>query len=431
VTDAQAEAQLTSTGLDTGPRRAVYADWLLERDDPRGAVLLAADALARASGTTAKARADARLDLVAALKRLAVRLDERVPEGRPWRSADIRGVTSDALGFLTHEQGVFRQFRVAPGRQVPLPRSLFDAVSTLTSVRVPAAPPASARLGADAVHPVRLLDVLTADALAHVNCLDLELPGALPRLGARAPQDPGWRFEGLGDALASRTRPLELRFSDGALDVASLEAVLGVSPAVSMVWLELVRLPVETVGQALPSREGRVPHLRLTETPLDARVAQALASAGALAGLERLEIKDWPVGAPALTAMLKGAPRLKHLAVIRSPLGPELPRLLHESGRLEGLESLDVSGCLLGAAGATKLLELAPHGLARLVVRFNQLTERDVAGFVALSRWPRAEVRFEEVTFGAEAHQALAALAARHHLRLEVAGCVVSLRSSP
>ncbi|MCA3015935.1 MAG: hypothetical protein INH41_26425 [Myxococcaceae bacterium] len=428
--DGSEEGDLAEKALGTAEARAVYADWLLERGDPRGAVLLAADALALASGATAKDRADARLELVAALKRLAGWLDERVPEGRPWRPADVRGVTSEQLGFVSHERGLLRRLRVAPGRETPLPLSLGAALPTVEELGLPAAPPASARLGAEAVHPVRLLDLLGPEWLARVACLDVELPGALPRLGARGPEDAGWRFRGLGAALRDRSRPLQLRLADGGFEVGSLSALLAELPASAMVWLDRVRLPPDTAGD-VSRRAGVVPHLRLTETPVALRVARGLAGAGAFEGLERLELKDWPVGAPALEVMLRGAARLRHLGVIRSPLGPELARLLVETDRLARLDTLDVSGCLLGAAGAARLLEAAPDALERLVLRFNQLTGRDVESFAQLRRWPRAEVRFEEVTFGPEAHQALAAVAASHGLRLEVSGCVFSLRPSP
>ncbi|MCU0700710.1 MAG: hypothetical protein MUC96_29725 [Myxococcaceae bacterium] len=126
-----------------------------------------------------------------------------------------------------------------------------------------------------------------------------------------------------------------------------------------------------------------------------------------------------------------GAPRLTHLAVVRSPMGPALPKRLETTGRLAQLETLDASGCLLGLEGTTALLLGAPPSLTKLVLRFNQLTERHLTALRQLPRWPRAEVRFEEVTFGPEAHQALAEVARAHRLQLEVSGCVVSLRSSP
>jgi uncharacterized protein (TIGR02996 family) len=430
VGDERDEAQLAAKVLESVEGRAVYADWLLERGDPRGALLLAAEALERASGTTAKARADARLEVVAALKRLATWLDAKVPEGRPWRPADVRGVTSATLGFLSHERGVLRRFRLAPGLNTPLPDSLGFALPTLMELGVPAAPPASARLGQEALHPVRLLDAPGTAALRRYDCLDVELPGSLPRLGLRGPGDEGWRFHGLGAALRERVKPIELRLHDGSLDVDALSTLMAECPNTSMVWLDRVRLPPD--GPGTPAvRAGVVPHLRLTETPVDARVALALASSAAFEGVHRLELKDWPVGAPALEAILKASSRLAHLGVIRSPLGAELARVLVSTGRLAQLETLDVSGCLLGLTGAATLLREAPERLVRLCLRFNQLTDRDVLALAELTRWPRAEVRFEEVTFGPEAHQALATLAGAHRLRLDVSGCLVSLRSSP
>jgi uncharacterized protein (TIGR02996 family) len=430
VGDERDEAQLAAKVLESIEGRAVYADWLLERGDPRGALLLAADALERASGTTAKARADARLEVVAALKRLATWLDAKVPEGRPWRPADIRGVTSATLGFLSHERGVLRRFRLASGLNAPLPESLGRALPTLMELGVPAAPPASARLGQEALHPVRLVDSPGPAALRRYDCFDVELPGSLPRLGLRGPGDEGWRFHGVGASLGARVRPIELRLHDGALDVDSFCTLMAEGTNTSMVWLDRVRLPPD--GPGVPTvRAGVVPHLRLTETPVDARVARALASSAAFEGVRRLELKDWPVGGPALEAILKASPRLAQLAVIRSPLGAELARVLVSTGRLAQLETLDVSGCLLGLTGTATLLREAPERLSRLVLRFNQLTDRDVLALAELSRWPAAEVRFEEVTFGPEAHQALATLAGAHRLRLDVSGCLVSLRSSP
>ncbi|MDX2011340.1 MAG: hypothetical protein SFW67_14160 [Myxococcaceae bacterium] len=429
MTLAAEETQLAAKVLASAEGRAVYTDWLLERDDPRGALLVAAEALAQASGGPAKARADARLGVVAALKRLASWLDGRVPEGKPWRPADVRGVTSEALGFLSHERGVLRRLRVAPGRETPLPVSLGQALPTVTELGVPAAPPGSARLGAEALHPVRLLDALGADALRRYDCLDLELPGALPRLGARRPDDEGWRFHGLGAALQGRERPIELRLFDGSLEVDAFAALLAEASGASMVWLDRVRLAPET-GSWTGRRPGRVPHLRFTETPVPHQIARALAGFGALEGLTRLELKDWPFDPPALEALLSGAPQLAHLGVVRSPMGPALPKLLDTTGRLAQLETLDASGCLLGLEGTSALLLKAPASLTKLVLRFNQLTERHLVALTQLERWPRAEVRLEEVTFGPEAHQALGELARAHRLQLDVAGCVVTLRSS-
>ena len=235
------------------------------------------------------------------------------------------------------------------------------------------------------------------------------------------------RLAGLADVLTRRTKPVELRLSDGSLDVDSFGALLAGGRNVSMLWLDRVRLPVEGVS-ALVTGDGVVPHLRLVETPVDARVAEGLRSAGAFHGVSRVEVKDWPVGPPALEAILRGAPSLRHLSIIRSPLGTDIPRLLTATARLAGLETLDVSGCLLGLGGVTQLLERVSSTTRKLVVRFNQLTEHELASLARLARWPsHCEVRFEEVTFGAGAHQALAAVATAHRLRMEISGCVLTL----
>lgn len=425
MSEADLDRELSTRVLESPEQRAVYADWLLERGDPRGAVLTAARSLKDAG--SAQGRAAARLDLVAALKRLATWLDEKVPEGRPWRSADTRGVTSDAVGFVSHEHGVLYRLRCAPGRDTPLPTSLALAIPTVTEIGVPASPPASAGLTVRALHPVRLVDLLGADAIARFDCFDLELPVALSRLGRPGVGDPEWRFHGFAEALAARTRPAELRLSDGTLEVETLGALLSTCPNVSMLWLDRVRLPVEGVGELAP-RDGVVPHLRLVETPLAVPVASTLARSRVFQGLTRLEVKDWPVGAPALEAMLQGAGRLEHLSVIRSPLGADLVRILLSTGRLGGLETLDASGCLLALGGVSRLLDQVGPRTKKLVLRFNQLTENDLASLAKRARWPsHCEVRFEEVTFGSGAHQALAMVANAHGLRMEVNGCVLGL----
>jgi hypothetical protein len=409
--------------MESPEQRAVYTDWLLERGDPRGLVLTAARALKEAS--TATARSGARLELVAALKKLASWLDERVPEGAPWRSADTRGVTSDGVGFLSHDDGVLHRLRCAPGRELPIPPSLFAAVPTVSELGVPASPPARAGLSVLALHPVPVVQLLGPEALAHVACFDFELPASLSRLGRPATDEARWRFSGFAEALSRRPQPAEVRLADGALEVESLAALLGSCANTSMLWLDRVRLPVEDVG---PPRDGVVRHLRLVETSLEVPVASALARAGLFTGLRRLEVKDWPLGPPALEAVLQGAPALEHLSLIRAPLGPELVRLLVSTHRLGGLESLDASGCLLGVAGVSRLLDAVGPRTSRLVLRFNQLTENDLASFARRARWPgHCEVRFEEVTFGAGAHQALAMVANAHGLRMEVKGCVLVL----
>ena len=425
--EADLDRELSARVQASPEQRAVYADWLLERGDPRGELLTAARALKEASTSTAQARSAARLAVVAALKRLATWLDDKVPEGKPWRPADVRGVTSDRLGFLSHAEGVLHRFRIASGRDLPLPLSLAQVIPTITELGLPASPPARTGMNVLALHPVRLLELLGEDGALRFDCFDIELPASLARLGMPAVADPGWRFAGLAEVLGRRTKPVELRLSDGSLDVDSFGALLAAGRNVSMLWLDRVRLPIDGVGALTPAN-GVVPHLRLVETPVDARVAEGLRSAGAFHGVSRFEVKDWPVGAPALEAILRGAPSLRHLSVIRSPLGADIPRLLSATQRLAGLETLDVSGCLLGLGGVTQLLERVSATTRKLVVRFNQLTEHELSSLARLSRWPRhCEVRFEEVTFGAGAHQALAAVAMAHHLRMEISGCVLTL----
>jgi hypothetical protein len=415
-----------SSGVRTSPeRRAVYADWLLERGDPRGELLTAAHSLSNGSTSTAQARSAARLAVVAALKRVATWLDDQVPEGRPWRPSDVRGVTSEPLGFLSHVDGVLHRFRIASSRDQPLPLSLAQAIPTVNEIGIPATP--STRAGSSALHLVRVIDQLGDDGAQKFDCFDIELPVSLARLGMPRVSEDGWRFAGLAEALARRTKPVELRLSDGALDVESFGALLAVERNVSMLWLDRVRLPVDGVG-ALVQRSGGVPHVRLVETPVDVRVAEGLRSGGAFDGISRLEVKEWPVGAPSLEAILRGALSLRHLCIIRSPLGSDLARLLSATGRLAALETLDVSGCLLGVSGVTQLLQRLSQNTRKLVVRFNQLTEDELLSLARLTPWPRhCEVSFEEVTFGAGAHQALAAIAAAHRLPLQISGCVLTL----
>lgn len=425
--EADLDRELSTRVLESVERREVYADWLLERGDPRGAVLSAARLLKEASSKSALGRSAARLEVVAALKRLAGWLDDKVPEGRPWRPSDLRGVASDSLGFLSHEAGVLHRFRVASGRDTPIPVSLLEAVPTLLEIGLPAAPRARAGLSVLALHPVRVIDVLGRHGVERFDCFDIELPVSLARLGMPAVTNVAWRFAGFAEALEKRTKGAELRFSDGSLAVDSLGALLCTCPNVSMVWLDRVRLPTDGVGELSPA-EGRVPHLRLVETPLAAPVAEGLARAGVFRAVTRLEVKDWPVGVPALDALMSGSPALTELSIIRSPIGAELVRSLLESGRLAGLRSLDASGCLLALGGVARLIENAGPRLEKLVLRFNQLTESDLASLAKLSRWPTGcEVRFEEVTFGAGAHQALAAVANAHGLRIGVKDCVLSL----
>ena len=108
-------------------------------------------------------------ELVAALKRLATWLDDKVPEGRPWRPSDLRGVASDSVGFLSHDEGVLHRFRIASGRDTPIPPSLSESVPTITEIGVPAgARPggqrdqrrAGQRPGARQVRPVQAVHVL-------------------------------------------------------------------------------------------------------------------------------------------------------------------------------------------------------------------------------------------------------------------------------
>ncbi len=395
--------------LSSAERRLVYTDWLLERGDPRGSLLAGARLLGDA--TTARDRAAARLEIVAALKRVATWLDEVLPEGKPWRSSDVRGVRSELVGFLSHQDGVLHRLRV-PGGAFVSPR-LFEVIPTLTELAV----------AHDARAVVPVSEVIAEKAYAGISCLDLELPAFLNRTAQR-PESPF----GLRRLSAPRTKPLEVRLSEGVVDERTLAEALQVWAGASMLWLDRAR--VEPSNEALSSRPGLIPHLRLTESNLDLRIARDLALCRAFSGLERLEVKDWPIGAPSLEEVLRGASQLRHVAVIRSPLGSDLPHILRSTGTLERLTSLDASGCLLSRAGVRSLLEHLGPATKRLTVRFNQLVEADLHAFAKLPTWPRGcEVVFEETSFGTSAHQALAELARAHQLSIDVKGCVWTLKS--
>lgn len=393
------ETTLATRSLEADDQRAVYTDWLLERGDPRGGLLSAARSLEQATGAAA-GRAAARLEIVAALKRVAAWLDTRVPEGAPWRSADTRGVTSDRLGFVSHDRGLLRRLRVVTTHARPIPTSVFEALPTLKELAVPEA-----------------LSVVSLGSLERVRCLDLELPGTVRQSQVE-------RFDGLGAALAEGT---ELRLSDGALETTAFARLLATCGRASLVWLDRVRL-LEDLLEA-PTVIAPASHLRLVETALGPRVVAQLVSAGVFAGLNRLEIKEWlPSGQ--LEPMVRAATHLEHLALLRCPLGIEVVDVLVSTGRLAQLETLDASGCLLALGGVAKLLREVGPRMRRLTLRFNQLTATDLGSLARLSRWPSCEVKLEEVTFGAAAHDALAQLASAHRLRLEVAGCVVTLKAS-
>ncbi len=421
------ERSLTEQAARSPDGRAVYADWLLERADPRGPLLVGARALADA--TTAQTRAAARLEMVAALKRLAGWLDAQVPEGAPWRPSDTRGVTSEAVGFLSHHDGLLTRLRVPAGRPGAVPHSLRRALPSVTTLQLPAAPAGlSSRL------PARLVDVLDAASAAAFDCFDVELPVALLPMSEPTPGEPGWRFAGFEALLAARSTSASLRLGDGALTLASL-AALSALPRVSPLWLDRARvLSAEAAGLVsddVAARAGQVTHLRMTETPLDLTAVKALEASSALAAVERLELKESALPIATLETLARAAPRLKHLSVLRTPLGVDGARQLITSGLLARLETLDVSGCQLKAGGVKALLEHAGPSLSRLVLRFSQLTERDVAELSMVPVWPRCDVRFEEVTFGAQAHAALAQVAAAHRLRIEVNGCVLGLVPGP
>lgn len=397
-------------GVLTSPeRRLVYADWLMERADPRGALLVAARQVEQA--TTSRERSAGRLEIVAALKRIAQWLDERIPEAKPWRASDVRGVRSELIGFIAHQHGVLHRLRI-PGPGTFVPPRLFEVVPSLTELAV----------AHDARNVVPVTEVIAAPTFARLSCLDLELPAFLAR---------DTRFElpnRFPPLTRSRETPLEVRLSDGVVDERTIAEGLQRWAGASMVWLDRAR--IESTPESIPNKHGVVFHLRLTETNLDLRLARDLASSGCFAGLKRLELKDWPIGAPSLEQVLKGAPALAHLAVIRSPLGADLPRLLIDSGTLSRLESLDASGCLLARSGVRMLLDRLGPATRKLSLRFNQLVEYDFTHLAKLPTWPRdCEVKFEETTFGTNAHQALSELARAHGLSIDVNGCVWTLKS--
>jgi hypothetical protein len=408
------ERELSALVLDSEQARAVYADVLLSQGDPRGELLVAARALAEAT----TGRSAARLQVVAALKALAKWLDEKVPEGKPWRAADLRGVTSEHVGFMSHEGGVLHRLRIGATQTGPPTASLFDAVPTLTTIVVPATVSKRLADGRLQTAPRSLFEVVGAAALERVRALELALPVRRADGLASYVDQP----EGLGRVSGE---PVQLRLTNGEVDVSSLAGCLQRWSRASMVWLDRVRV-VPDEAFVVDRDEGVVPHLRLTETPLPIPIAKALAASRALEAVERLELKDWSVGPAAIEAMLAATPRLRHLAIIRSPLGRELADVLESSGRLQALESLDLSGCRLGVSGVRALL-VAGRALGRVSLRFNQLNETELPSLAQVDRWP-AEVKFEEVTFGPAAQQALSEVARVHGLKMALNGCGTTLK---
>lgn len=338
---------------EDAPRR-VYADWLIERNDPHGEfiqVQCELAAIAAADGPLEGPDQDRRRAL-AARERELLTLHEKewsaeirkLAEAWEFRRGFIESVTLRRLSTLLDPDGAL--FMIAPVRSVRV------SMSTIEDVRAIVDCPHLRRLRA------------------------LHVPHARPR-GASAAGAPEWR-PGFGDDLLdalARSRNVtgleELTLMNSALQIRGARALARSSSLTGLTRLDLSR------------------------NRLDADACRTLCDSPNLARLTSLALGNNAIGPPGAMHLAR-SPHLAGLTSLRldaTRLGVTGIKQLASSPHLARLLTLDLSGNELGGDGARVLaswVHLA--GLHELRLGANAVEDAGVKSLTSSSYFPHLRV---------------------------------------
>lgn len=407
---SELRAQIFADPDDDGPR-LVYADWLAEQGDPRGAFIVDQVRVAGSAETTPGwsswwARSERTLlergpEWERPLREAYAR------EGRPrplelvWRRGFVEGVELDLrslaplepLRALTPLQTVALAItrRLSPQDLLPI----VQVQPAGLALRVP--PRGVDRVGLSLASPV--LGLLRSLHLPSLRALELSGPSVFPEGAA---------------ALARWLSPCPLReltLVDAGLDDVGLDRLLDAPSLHGLGHLGLIGHrcgigALERLGElqgltslslgGMPQADLYAAALVLQQRPLQALCVRGMGErpeldwlfeAPHLAGVRRLSL---PACFSSTTARLRRLAEtpfrgLGHLDLSWAQFGPGELRALLGSPHLQDLVSLSLRGARVGDDGVAVLIAEGPHGLTSLDLCKTGLTD---AGAQALAGWP-------------------------------------------
>jgi uncharacterized protein (TIGR02996 family) len=391
---------------DDGPR-LVYADWLLQREDPRGELITVQCELARRDDddTTEHRRLKRRESLLlsehasawlgplaAAADKWTFRrgfLDHLALRERP-RPEDLDAwaplLTSLDLGWTRNDAGA-----CAALLSLPRVRRLTTMHHSAEVARFLAAQPAvAARLRELTLHGLgtaAVANLVELSALASLEALDVGY-GSLGDDGIRAIAASPMTLRALGlyqsritalgvEVLAAAPRLAGLRaldLGDNAIGAAGIAALVAAPAARCLVTLGLVRTKLDraaaaAIGAAFPQLAA----LDLLGNSLRADGAEALLGTGGLGALRELVLQQCRLG-DAGVAHLAASPIATHLEVLslRSNLLTDAAaRALAKAPApaFERLVSLNLNNNKIGRSGQQALLASAQLQHAKIYVK--------------------------------------------------------------
>jgi uncharacterized protein (TIGR02996 family) len=361
---------------EDAPRR-VYADWLIERNDPQGEFIQVQCELAAIAGADSppggldedrrRALADRERDLLTLHEKEWTAEIRKIAEAWVFRRGFIESVTLKRISSLLDPDGAL--FAIAPIRGVRV------SIGSIEEVRALAECPHLRRLRA------------------------LHVPQARPRArsGAGAPE---WR-PGLGDdlleALASSRHVSgleELTLTSGALQIHGARALARSSSLTGLTRLDLSRNRLDADGCRVlcdSPNLARLTSLALGNNALGPHGAMHLARSPHLAGLTSLRLDATRLGVTG-TKQLASSPHLVRLLTLdlgSNELGADGARVLASWAHLAGLRELHLGANALGDAGV-KLLTASPY-FPRLRVLALPSSAIGSAGAMVLARCGRLD----------------------------------------
>ena len=339
-------AEIFAVPDDDGPR-LVYADWLSERGDPLGELIVVQCALA--------AGGDA-----ATVERLTDRQDEILVRHRPDWLLELGAAGADC----TFRRGLLERLSINGARFTKAATALFERT---------------------ALRDLRLTGVAPGDLEAWAK-LPLERLESL---------DIQWSFEHWTEqAGAERARLLSslpalvtlrsLTATSCALGDTGLAAIVE-----RLVALRSLRVPwngIQSLERTAVALAAALEHLDLSNNAIRGRDVGALLARPLTASLRSLSLAANPIGRDGASFLASAATlaNLRALDLAATNIGAEGVVLIAASEALRGLHELDLMGADLGPRGVAALHDATfAHGLTRLELGGNQLDDGAVQRLVA------------------------------------------------